>query len=832
VLVFIMVALCAVPLAAQDLVRGTITRRDDGRPLEGATVSIVGTSLAATTGPSGRFVLHGVPAGGQRLRVVRIGYAPLDVAIAPDQRTDIQVVMDDLAVSIADLTVTAVSRVPERLVEAPGAIARLDPVAARDLSIIGQPAAALAALPGVDVVQTDAQDFNLSARGFNTVFNRRVLVLLDGRDLAINFLGSQEWMGLSATLEDMARVEFVRGPSAALYGANAFSGVLNMVTPTARETPGSRVSASGGNRGSMRLDVRHAGLFGGDRWGYRLSAGTNRGDAWSQSRTNIGDLAREYAPAIDTAATSVVHPFPGYELRALNGQSTSGTFGLPSPATGEADPVTGTYGTARLDYYAPGGGVFTAEGGSAVAHNATLLGSAARFQITESQRPWARLAWATDAYHLMAWYSGRTGLEQHNLAAGTQSVDHSRTFHLEGQFNRSFAGDRGRIVAGASWRSASVNTEGTLVAPEYDDRTDRHGAIFSQVDFAVTDRLKLVGAARVDASNLFATQVSPKAAAVYTLAERQSLRFTYGRAFEMPNILDFFVRLPAGPPADFSGLEAALRASPVGPALASAPSGTLFTTSSAVPLLALGNPDLDVERVSSYEIGYKGEFGPLFVTVDAFHSTMDGFVTDVLPGVNPGYLPWTAPTSVAPADRAMVEGAVRGFLLAGGQGLAAAALTRLADGSSALVLSIGNAGRATIRGVELGTTLTVSRQVKLDANISVQGFDLDASTFVDGDVVEPNSPERKGNLSVMVRDVAGLDATVNARFTSGYAWSAGTFSGPVPATTTINVTASYPVTPGLRVTAVATNLFDQRRFQNFGGAVIGRQLTAGINARL
>ncbi len=828
-----LLACCAVPLVAQDPLHGTVTRREDGGPLEGAMVTVVGTSLAVTTGPSGRFLLRGIPAGSQQLRVVRIGYAPVEVSVDAGRRAafPVVIVMDDLAVSIADLTVTAVSRVPERLVEAPGAIARLDPVAARDLSIIGQPAVALAALPGVDVVQTDAQDFNLSARGFNTVFNRRVLVLLDGRDLAINFLGSQEWMGLSATLEDMARVEFVRGPSAALYGANAFSGVLNMVTPTARETPGSRISASGGTRGSMRLDLRHAGLFGGDRWGYRLSAGTNRGDAWSRSRTDVGDLAREYAPAIDTTGKGIAHPFPGYELRALNGQSTSGSFGLPSPATGEADPVTGTYGTARLDYYAPAGGVFTAEGGTAVSHNATLLGSAARFQITESQRPWARLAWATDAYHLMAWYSGRTGLEQHNLAAGTQSVDHSRTFHVEGQFNRSFAGDRGRVVAGASWRSASVNTEGTLVAPEFDDRTDRYGAVFSQVDLAVSDRLKFVVAARIDESNLFATQFSPKAAAVVTLAERQSLRFTYGRAFETPNTLDFFVALPAGPPADFSALEAGLRASPVGSALASVPSGTLFTTSSAVPLLALGNPDLDVERVSSYEVGYKGEFGPAFITVDAFHSTMDGFVTDVLPGVNPNYLPWSAPESVAPLDRALVEQAVRDFLVAGGQAFAAAALTRLGDGRSAIVLSIGNAGRATIRGVELGTTLTVNRHLTLDANVSLLDFDLDASTFVNGDVVEPNTPTRKGNFSVMVRDLSRFDMTFNARFTNAFAWSAGTFSGPVPATTTINVTASYPVTPGLRVTAVATNLLDQRRYQNFGGAVIGRQLTAGVNAR-
>ena len=107
-------------------------------------------------------------------------------------------------------------------------------------------------------------------------------------------------------------------------------------------------------------------------------------------------------------------------------------------------PVTGAYGSGRLDYYAPSGAVFTAEAGTAVASNATLLGSAARFQITESQRPWARLAWAAESYHLMAWYSGRTGSDQHNLAAGTTSIDRSHTLHIEGQVNRKFSADRGR----------------------------------------------------------------------------------------------------------------------------------------------------------------------------------------------------------------------------------------------------------------------------------------------------------------------------------------------------------------------------------------------------
>ena len=140
-------------------------------------------------------------------------------------------------------------------------------------------------------------------------------------------------------------------------------------------------------------------------------------------------------------------------------------------------------------------------------------------------------------------------------------------------------------------------------------------------------------------------------------------------------------------------------------------------------------------------------------------------------------------------------------------------------------------GKATIRGVEFGAALSLNRHVKVDANFSVLRFDLDASSFIPGDVVKPNAPEHKGNVTLALRDVMGLDATINARFTSGFDWSAGTFTGPVPATTTFNASASYAVTPQIRITAVASNLFDQQRYQNFGGAVIGRRVMAGVNAR-
>jgi outer membrane receptor protein involved in Fe transport len=119
----------------------------------------------------------------------------------------------------------------------------------------------------------------------------------------------------------------------------------------------------------------------------------------------------------------------------------------------------------------------------------------------------------------------------------------------------------------------------------------------------------------------------------------------------------------------------------------------------------------------------------------------------------------------------------------------------------------------------------------VNGNFSIFGFDLAASTFVAGDVVLPNTPARRGNLALIYRGQHGLDLTASLHLTSAFQWAAGTFAGPVPSSETVNASASFLVRPALRLQAVASDLFDQRRYQNFGGAVIGRRMMLGLSAR-
>ncbi|MGH7539263.1 MAG: TonB-dependent receptor domain-containing protein, partial [Gemmatimonadales bacterium] len=291
--------------------------------------------------------------------------------------------------------------------------------------------------------------------------------------------------------------------------------------------------------------------------------------------------------------------------------------------------------------------------------------------------------------------------------------------------------------------------------------------------------------------------------------------------------IEFFLNIqPAA--QNLLPLETALRASPLGPALDSVPNGQLFDSSPAVPVLARGNPDLVPERVTSWEAGYKGQLGArVFVTIDVYVARLDDFVTSLLPAtiVNPAYQPWTAPTAVPASSRMALENAVR-QALAGTT--AEYGLTRLPNGRTAIVVSYGNAGVADERGLELGASVQVADAVRLSGSYAL--LDVDIKQQQQGDVLLPNTPKHKGTLSVSYNGRGGLDLGADARIVAGYPWAIGVWRGYIPASRTVNLSAGHRVSPQLRVHALATNVFDEQRFQIYGGSVLERRVLAGATA--
>lgn len=835
-------------------VQGTVTRSADGAPLAGVVVRIAGTAIVTTTAPNGRYQLQRVPAGAHTVVFRWVGYAPreLPVTIPDGGMATLDIGLEPLPVTLSEIMVSGASRAPERVTEAPAAITQVDPRTLTTTAITGQAPLVLRNVPGIDIAQSGVNDFNVNARGFNSTLNRRVLVLQDGRDLAIAFLGSQEWTALSLPTDEYTKLEFVSGPGSALYGANAYSGVLDITTPTAREALGTRVTVGGGflsggpelqNAGTdegweggtpatYRFDMRHAGMLGEGRFGYRLNVGFNQTDTWSRSRT-LADgtsLAREYDPVSDSAAPLV------RELRALKGQTADPVTGVIS---GDRDPIQSLYGGLRLDYYATTGSVLTAEGGYAKVENEVFVTGIGRVQVTGAERPWARLNWAADRLNVMAYWNGRrTTRPQYSLASGAPLLEHSDIFHLEGQTNQTFGDGRGKFVVGASVRKLLLDTRGSLMRPEDDDRSDEMYAGFAQASWSLTDKVRLVLAGRFDDGTLIDGQFSPKAAVVVTPTENHSFRLTFGQAFQTPNYSEFYLRALAGL-VNFTALEDALRASPLGPALNDVPVGQLFAcstypcagaASAAVPIVARGNSNLDVETNTGYEIGYRGDLTRrVFLSVDLYYNRLANFVTDLLPAVNPAFPFWVSPEAVPEGARADLETAVRNALLGNPATVVAGlGLTRQENGNTAIVLSYGNAGRATQQGVDVGLGLQATNEIRLDGSVSF--FDYDVKEAQVGDLLLANTPEWRFVTSAAYAGQQGLDAGLSFRYSTGFPWAAGIFSGWIEPGVTFDGNVGYRVNNNVRVFMTGTNLLNREWFSMYGGSVTGRRVMGGVSA--
>ncbi len=732
-------------------------------------------------------------------------------------------VLDPQPIDLGTVVVEGVSRAPERMIDAPAAVDAVRPATAEPLSITGQVPLALARVPGLDVTQSGMNDFNVNARGFNTMLTRKMLVLQDGRDLATALVIRQTWGALAEPLEDLGRIEVIRGPGSALYGANAYNEVINVTTPPARDVVGTKLTLGGGELGTARADLRHAGVSLNGRLGVRVNLGYTRSDDWTRSRTakDGSDWKEEYAPTAATPPTS-----PGPERVALNGQTTDAATGR---ALGTPDPLVTVYGSARVDYYAANRSIVTLEGGAAQEENPVFTIGSGRNQARRLVRLWARLAWDAGGSGVSAWYSGFSLPEMVRLASGEPVYTSEAAFHLEGRTSQSFAREAGRLVVGASVQDNEVNSNGTILGLAYDDRSDQYYGAFAQLEYRVR-LVRMIGAVRWDDANLYAPQLSPKAAFVFTPTKNHALRVSVNRAFLTPSLPTLFAASAAGTGVqNLSAIEAQLRADPsVGPALAAVPNGTLFTNSAAVPESSLGNPVLAPQTVTSYEAGYKGQIGwRAFITLDAYAARIENFTTSMLPGVNPLYPRWTAPPEVPAADRATVESAVRNALAPRGSAVQNG-LTRLPDATTAVVLSFANVGTVDEWGVEFGSSISLSRVLTTSA--SYAWYNSAIRDNVAGNVLSPNTPRNKGVISLTYAGRQGIDVGVDARIVSGYHWTMGLWDGDIPASQMVNLSAGYRINPHLRVFANATNLFDQQHFEVYGGSVIGRRVLAALTS--
>jgi outer membrane receptor protein involved in Fe transport len=442
---------------------------------------------------------------------------------------------------------------------------------------------------------------NVTNRQGTSTLSNSQLVLLDDRSIYLDFFGLVLWDFLPANLSDIKQIEVIRGPASAVWGANALTGVVNIITKAPREAPGTTVSLSAG------VFDRNAGSTAGQGMGSLFGANASVARAPSATlsyRVSAGYFSSDPFPRPTGRIPLIQDP--------RDPTATVGGALYPADATGAPGTAFQNAGTsqpkfdARVDQEIAGGRI-TYEGGVA-GSSGIIYSGIGPFNIQKgSYTGYGKVNYRHDALKVN-FFSNITKAEAPNLllvdpATGKPLQLNFSTQTYDGEVGDSIrAGTRQVFTFGGNIRR---NNFDITIAPAAQNRTEV--GTYAQ-DEIFLDKVRFTVGGRVDKfGNLASPVFSPRLAAIFKPVADQSLRVSFNRAFRSPSVINNYLDISIFAPQDLSGL-APLLPPPLRPAVASPFPLVVRAVGSRVPIN--GNPqnDLTEESVNAYEAAYTGTF--------------------------------------------------------------------------------------------------------------------------------------------------------------------------------------------------------------------------------
>ena len=670
-------------------------------------------------------------------------------------------------VRIEENVVVSATKVEQQLVNAP---ATISVIGARTLDVAPSNSYAdlLRSVPGVNITQVSARDINITPRGSTSTLSTNQLAVLDGRSLYQDFFGFVMWDFMPVNLQELKRIEVIRGPASAIWGANAVSGVINVITKTPREMLGTSVAVGFGtfDRGDedagtlWYVNGTHASAIS-DRAAFKLSAGYYTQDPFLRPTGLIPN----------GGTTS----FPTYENQGTTQPKVDG----------------------RLDYSLDNGSYMTFSGGYAGTEGIMHSGIGPFDIESGTWTAYGKANYTKNAFRLQAFYNTLDGDAAQLLTRGPGGAPivflfKTKTFDVEAG-NVTTLG-RNVLTYGGNIR---YNDFEMSIAPDAEARTE--GGAYLQDEFFVSEMLRLVVGARVDKfTSIDGVVLSPRAAILLKPVPDHSFRLSYNRAFRAPSAVNNHIDLTITEPLPFAAVNPAL-----------APFGAFF-----VPIVVTGNQDLQEERLDAYELGYTGIIGGRTTVTAAAY--INKFKDQIL-FTQTGEYGITPPPPGFPAQLGPFPGA----LLWGGIYQAGIRFP-----SS---YSYRNFGSMTQKGLELGIDSAVSDRVNVYANYSWQGepepedFELSELNIPAEHRVNAgfnfNVRQFLGSLGVSYASEAFWQDVLDARY-----------HGETDAYTLINASAGirFGARDRMQVMLKGTNLGNQDVQQHIFGDIIKRQFSGEL----
>ena len=587
-----------VPAAAQTaVVSGTVIDQS-GAAVPGATVTLLGPGGSTTiSGSRGDYSFRNVAAGTYRITVTLSGFATATRENVVVGGSNVELPPISLAIaSLNDTIVVSASRSETALIDAPAtmSVVTSEVLASTPAQNYGD---LLRAVPGVNVIQLSARDVNVTSRQSTSTLSNSELVLLDGRSIYLDFFGLVLWDFLPANLSDIKQIEVIRGPASAVWGANALTGVVNIVTKTPREAPGTTVSFSAG------VFDRNAGSTAGKGMGSTFGANASYAQAPSSTlsyRVSAGYFFSDPLPRPTGKIPQIQDPR----------DPTATVGGAQYPADGTGAPGTAFQNSsssqpkfdARVDQEVMGGRI-TYQGGVAGSSGIIHTGIGP-FDIQKgSYTGYGKVNYQHEALKIN-FFSNITNAQAPNLLL----VDPATLKPLQLNFSTQTydaevgdsirAGTRQVFTFGGNVRR---NNFDITIAPAAQNRTEVGTYVQDEI---FLDNVHLVVGGRVDKfGNLGSPVFSPRLAAIFKPAADQSLRVSFNRAFRSPSVINNFLNISIFSPQDLSGL-APLLPPALRPAVAAPFPLVVHAVGSDIPINGNPQKELTEESVTAYEVAY------------------------------------------------------------------------------------------------------------------------------------------------------------------------------------------------------------------------------------
>ena len=533
---------CVNLLLAQTTISGTVLDAETNQSIPGANVVIQGTTVGTTADFDGNFTLTTTQEAPFTLEISSIGFASQTVEVSSsDQVINVSLTPGE---NLDEIVVSA-SRRAQKVQDAPASVSIISAKDIQNSSIAVDPVRHLQNIPGVQLQQQSANKINIEMRAGSGIFGTSAFPILDYRYLVTPSGGQFNSFQAGLSNIDIAKVEVVRGAASALYGPGVTSGVVHFMSKSPIDYPGTTVELLGGTLKTLGASVRHAYASEDKKFGYKINARYIEGEDFGL------DLVED-AEQIATFRRTISQPDITNGYVDVSSPGTTLLSGSDLDDDGDGNPLGREYSNYSVNAHAQYRPNDETEAflSAGLAKGNGLFFNDQGAGMTQGTDYWMQGRFSSGGFFGALSYNYNDGGLEDNptflYASGFRQVARRAAFEAQVQYTFELPNFLdSTFTVGGDYRDIFSDSANTLYG-RYDDMDDYIIAgAYVQGTSRFNEKLELTYALRYDDFNIFDEGlIAPRAALVYKINDKNTVRASFNRATSGPVALQQFIDFP------------------------------------------------------------------------------------------------------------------------------------------------------------------------------------------------------------------------------------------------------------------------------------------------